>query len=213
MWQRWWGSQGTSRYAESRCQYLRWIRIGISLIQEKQFIFWKQFSNIFRLSIFTLFFLQHLLLGQVIFEYILRPFIVYYCQQALFTLGVSLLLSLLNDASVDIVVEEDSFQFSPEAKFTLHLCVHVTLATDTEAKSPYNCYNVKNMLKLLPYKWFLNKLLLEAEWIEVMLISSQLNLLNLFLNSRFWYLNSNDSLAVLTSLEKLSLFLLQTSSW
>ena len=141
------------------------------------------------------------------------PFIVYYCQQALFTLGVSLLLSLLNDASVDIVVEEDSFQFSPEAKFTLHLCVHVTLATDTEAKSPYNCYNVKNMLKLLPYKWFLNKLLLEAEWIEVMLISSQLNLLNLFLNSRFWYLNSNDSLAVLTSLEKLSLFLLQTSSW
>ena len=28
-------------------QYLRWIRTGVSLIQEKQFNFGKQFSNIF----------------------------------------------------------------------------------------------------------------------------------------------------------------------
>ena len=31
-------------------QCLRWIKAGISLIQEKQFIFSKQFSNIFILS-------------------------------------------------------------------------------------------------------------------------------------------------------------------
>ena len=45
------------------------------------------------------------------------PFIFFYYQQVLFTLRVSLLLSLLNDASVDIGDNEDSFQFSPEAEF------------------------------------------------------------------------------------------------
>ena len=48
------------------------------------------------------------------------PFIFLYYQQVLFTLRVSLLLSLLNDASVDIGDDEDSFQFSPEAKFILN---------------------------------------------------------------------------------------------
>ena len=60
-------------------------------------------------------------------------FIFYRCQQALFTLRVSLLLSPLNNAFVDIVDDEGSFQFSPEAEFTFHLYVHITLATDTEA--------------------------------------------------------------------------------
>ena len=36
-----------SKYGESYYQYLRWVRTEISLLQEKQFIFWKQFSNVF----------------------------------------------------------------------------------------------------------------------------------------------------------------------
>ena len=36
-----------SKYGESYYQYLRCVRTGISLLQEKQFIFWKQFSNVF----------------------------------------------------------------------------------------------------------------------------------------------------------------------
>ena len=63
------------------------------------------------------------------------PFIFYYCQQVLFTIRVSLLLSLLNDASVSIVDDEGSFQFSPEAEFASPLYVHINLATDTEAES------------------------------------------------------------------------------
>ena len=41
-----------------------------------------------------------------------------FCQQVLFTLRASSLLTLLNDDSVDIVNDEPSFQFSPEARFT-----------------------------------------------------------------------------------------------
>ena len=48
---------------------------------------------------------------------------------------VSLLLSSLNDAFVDIVDGEGSFEFSPIAEFTSHLHVHITLAADTEATS------------------------------------------------------------------------------
>ena len=65
------------------------------------------------------------------------PFIFYYCQQDLFELRVSSLLSLLNDSYVDSVDDEGSFQFSPEAEFTSHLYFHITLATDTEAESPW----------------------------------------------------------------------------
>ena len=68
----------------------------------------------------------------------------------------------INDASVDIGDDEDSFQFSHEAEFTSDVYVHVNFATDTEAELPYNCYSVKNMLKLLAFKWFLKKLLLET---------------------------------------------------
>ena len=64
------------------------------------------------------------------------PFIFYYCQQVLFTIRVSLLLSLLNDASVSIVDDEGSFQFSPEAEFASPLYVHIILATNIEIKSP-----------------------------------------------------------------------------
>ena len=34
----------------------------------------------------------------------------------------------------------------------------------------HNYYSVKNMLKLLTFKWLLSKLLLETEWSEIMLI-------------------------------------------
>ena len=80
------------------------------------------------------------------------PFI---SKQVLFTLRVSLLLSLLNYASVDTGDDVDSFQFSPEAEFTSHLYVYVTFATDTEAELPY-C-SVKNMLKVLAFRWLLNE--------------------------------------------------------
>ena len=51
-------------------------------------------------------------------------------------LRVSSLLLSLNDASGDLANDEGSFQFSPEAEFTLPLYVHITLAADTEAESP-----------------------------------------------------------------------------
>ena len=37
-------------------------------------------------------------------------------------------------------------------------------------RASHNCYCVKNLLKLLTFKWLLNELLLETEWSEVMLI-------------------------------------------
>ena len=62
--------------------------------------------------------------------------LIFYCwQQVLFKLRVSSLLSTLNDASVDIVDDEDSFQFSSEAEFTLPLYFHITLAKDAEPES------------------------------------------------------------------------------
>ena len=41
----------------------------------------------------------------------------YYCRQSFFTLRVFSSLSLLNDASVDILDDEGSFEFSPKAEF------------------------------------------------------------------------------------------------
>ena len=66
------------------------------------------------------------------FEYILHS--IYFI---LLPTRVSSLLSPLNYASGDIVDDEGSFQFSPEAEFTSPSYVHITLATDTEAESPY----------------------------------------------------------------------------
>ena len=37
-------------------------------------------------------------------------------------------------------------------------------------RASHNCYSVKNMLKLLAFKWLLNELLLETEWSEAILI-------------------------------------------
>ena len=116
------------------------------------FLVLKTFSNIFR-STFCW--------GRRYLNIFYIPFIFYYCQQVLITLRVSLLLSLLKDTSVAIGDDEDSFQFSPEVEFTSHLHVHVTFATETEVKLPYNYYSVKNMLKLLAFKWLLNELLLQ----------------------------------------------------
>ena len=63
------------------------------------------------------------------------------------------MLSLLNDASVDNIADEGSFQFSPESELTSPLYVHITLATDAETESPCfaQLYSVKNMLKLLTF--------------------------------------------------------------
>ena len=62
------------------------------------------------------------------------PLIFYCCQQFLFTLRVSSLLSLLIHASVDIVDDKGSLQFSPETKFISPLHTQITLVTDTEAE-------------------------------------------------------------------------------
>ena len=93
-------------------------------------------------------------------------FIFYYCQQFLFTLRVSSLLTPLNDNSVDIVNDERSFQFSPEARFTSPLQQKLK----QNYRASRNCYAVKNRWKLLVFKRLLNELLVETEWSEVMLI-------------------------------------------
>ena len=61
------------------------------------------------------------------------PFIFYKCQQTLFILEVSLLLSSLAYASVDITDDEGSLELSPKAEFKSHLCIHITI--DTKAES------------------------------------------------------------------------------
>ena len=63
-------------------------------------------------------------------------FIFYYCQQTLYKLRVSTLPSPLYDAFDDIVDDECSFQFSPEAEFTSPAYVHVTLTTNNQAELP-----------------------------------------------------------------------------
>ena len=108
------------------------------------------------------------------------PFIIYYWQQVLFTWRVSSLLSPLNDAFIDFVNKEGSFQFSPEAELISFFSVFswswidITRirSTYTEEKSgaSYNCYSVKIMLQDVVFKRLLNELLLKTEWSEVMLI-------------------------------------------
>ena len=63
------------------------------------------------------------------------PFTFYYRQQILFTLRASSLLSILIDIFLDIIEDECSFQFSPEAELPSLLYVYITFATDTEAES------------------------------------------------------------------------------
>ena len=73
------------------------------------------------------------------FEYIL--YLIYFLLPSSFIYIniISSLLSLLNAISVDIVDDEGSFQFSPEAEFTSPLYVHITCATDTEAEITVLC--------------------------------------------------------------------------
>ena len=100
------------------------------------------------------------------------PFIFYHCQQVLLTLRVSSLLSPLNDVSVDFADDMGSFQFSPETQFTSPYTFTSSLQQTLKQnhRASHNCCSVKNMLKLVAYKWLLNKLLLETEWSEVKLI-------------------------------------------
>ena len=87
----------------------------------------KTFSNIFRSSFFW---------GRHQFNIFYTQLIFYYCQQVLFKLRVSSLLSPLNDASVDIADNKGSFQFSPETEFTSPLYLYIILATETEVEAP-----------------------------------------------------------------------------
>ena len=69
--------------------------------------------------------------------------------------------------------DESSFEFFLKAEFTSHLYVHITLATDSEAAAscfPQLLQYSQNILKLLALKYFLNDVLLETEFSEVMLI-------------------------------------------
>ena len=135
------------------------------------------------------------------------PFIFYYCQQLLLTLRV-LLLSPLNDESVNIADDEAScFVF-------FWSWVHITLI---HSHRPCNRHwsritvlrtttTVKNMSKLLIFKWLLNELMLEIELSEVLLIGwfISIKFIRYFLKLPF---------LISVSLEKLSLFHLQILSW
>ena len=72
-------------------------------------------------------------------------------------MGVFSLLLSSNDVSVDIGDDKGSFEFSPKAEFTSTL--HQTLKQNHHTS--HNCYILKNMLKLLAFKWLWNHLLFE----------------------------------------------------
>ena len=72
---------------------------------------------------------------------------------------VSLLLSSSDDAFVDIVDDEASFELSPKTEFTSTFCV----ATDTERISPQLLQDLHNLLKLLAFKSRLSDLSFERE--------------------------------------------------
>ena len=63
----------------------------------------------------------------------------------LYPIFAFIVLLSLNDASVDIVDDEGSFEFSPKVEVTLPLHVHMTLATDTvvHLRASHNCHSVK----------------------------------------------------------------------
>ena len=122
-------------------------------------------------------------------------FIFCYCQQDLFILKVSSLLSPLN-----------------EAELTSYLYIHITLATDTEVEWP--C--LTQLLKLLVSKKLFKELLFETEWSGVMLVWLFVSIKSTrtFLNIYFFNIFTQTILLViLTSLERLSLFHLQVSLW
>ena len=157
---------------------MRWIRTGIGLIEEKQFILWKEYANIFNfwcfeymnfygawcftlskilsneeLLINTFFniFISIFCCGSQYMKIFYIPFIFYYYQQALITFRVSLLLSPSNYTSGVIVYDEGSFLFSPETEYTSFYTFTSTLqlALKLNQRASHNCYSVKNILKLL----------------------------------------------------------------
>ena len=67
----------------------------------------------------------------------------------------SSLLSSLNDASIGIVDDEGSFEFSLKLNL-LHPCKFTSPLQQTlkqDHRTLHNCYSVKNILKLLAFKW------------------------------------------------------------
>ena len=65
-------------------------------------------------------------MGQIIFEYVLYPICFLLLPTSFICIKsfIAALRVLLNDASVDIVDDEGSFQFSPEAEFTIFIRPH-----------------------------------------------------------------------------------------
>ena len=91
----------------------------------------------------------------------------------LVTLRASFILLSSNDASADISDGDGSFDFSLKTEFTSHLYIHVTLVIDTETATSYFAQLLQysqNIFKLLASKCFLNDVLLESEYSEIMLI-------------------------------------------
>ena len=87
------------------------------------------------------------------------------------------------------------------------LCVRVNLSTDTNPAT--SCFAQllqysQNILKVLAFKYFVNNVLLETERTKVMLIWRLVSIecITSFSKFSFWYLFSNDSLLISTSLGK-----------
>ena len=77
----------------------------------------------------------HLLLGQVIFEYILYPIYFLLLPISFIYLKSFFITITIKWCFVDIVDDEGYFQFPPEDEFTSRLYINITFATDTEAES------------------------------------------------------------------------------
>ena len=69
------------------------------------------------------------------FEYSLYPIYFLLMLTNFIYIRVSLLLWSLNDASVDIVDDEGSFEFSHKTGFKPPLCVHISIDTEAESLS------------------------------------------------------------------------------
>ena len=137
------------------------------------------------------------------------PFIFYYWQQVLFTLRISSLLSPLNDAFFSFLLKLNSHHL-----YTFTSLLQQTLKQNQCAS--HNCYSVKNILKLLAFKWLLNEVLLETKLSEVMLIWWFVSVKSIRPFLKFSFFNmffQMIPLVISTSLEKLNLFHLQISLW
>ena len=139
------------------------------------------------------------------------PFIFYYWQQVLFTLKISSLLSPLNDGFFSFLLKLNQ---EIHHLYTFTSLLQQTLKQNQCAS--HNCYSVKNMLKLLAFKWLLKELLLETKLSEVMLIWWFVSVKSIRPFLKFSFFNmffQMIPLVISTSLEKLNLFHLQISLW